>query len=89
MPDVDLRQLEALAAAEPTPENRAALLGCPCEEHETAWAAAHRTAAAVGAGWCPQPQGGDVGGIRWCARVAGEQPVREAIQRELVAWALA
>jgi len=74
-----------------------AWLACPCEEHRRVWS--HEwllTSPAAGSrhdpqsDWLPRPLNG------WdlrdtplnCVRLAGEKPVREAIQRALIEWSL-
>lgn len=76
---------ESLASAE-------AWLACPCEDHESRYF--------TEAGVQPNPSGSVVladnkladgfsADVTACARLAGEEPVRDAISRALIAWALA
>jgi hypothetical protein len=74
-------ELRAIEAAE-------AWLACPCEEHERAWQAAFAVLPLL---WLPSPpseQASHEAEITQAARLAGEAPVREAIQKALVDWAL-
>jgi len=67
---------------------------CPCEEHREAWAQALLPAVPL---WTPAPfdyvpehHEGEASrsSIQAAARLAGEQPVREAICADLIRWAI-
>ncbi len=73
-------------------------VACPCEEHEVAWSRAGIACAGGGnlvLAWLPIPADVDthehnLGQVpRNAAHLAGEAPVREAIQRALIEWSLA
>lgn len=75
-------------AAERAIEAAEAWIGWPSVRRAMAWDRAHFSAAAYGCGWTPQRAGGHRGSCLWCSRLAGEQPVREAICAALTEWAL-
>ena len=92
-----LYPMHARESAERALDACAAWLACPCKDHERAWEAA---CDAVGPAllaelsWLPVPR--DVAGCvagwtedaLYAADLAGEERVREAVQRALVTWAL-